>query len=107
FVTPVREISARGAEAYPLLIHVELELIVGAHVHDEVRGLLRKVNYFAKAQHDRVALRSVRMSDPLRAPHLLLKFGRVLGFGAERREVKIDQPNRENRGPSSSHDDSF
>ena len=64
------EIAAAGTASYSLLIYVEDELIVCAHVHAKRLRRLRKVNCFAEVQHYFISLRSVGSGDPLGGPEL-------------------------------------
>jgi hypothetical protein len=64
------QIASRWAGVHALLIHIENELIVRAHVHDKVLWLLRKLDQLPEVQYRLVALWAVWGGDPLGAPHL-------------------------------------
>ena len=71
-ISPMTQIASRWAKAHELLINIQNELIVRAHVQDKVLRLLRKLNELPKMQYRLVPLWALRGGDPLGAPHLFL-----------------------------------
>jgi len=78
FIFPMSQIAPRRAGAYALLVHIKYELIVRAHVHQKMLRRLRQLEDFSEVQYRHVALRTIRRSDPFRAPHFFWNFRREL-----------------------------
>jgi hypothetical protein len=76
------QVAPRWTGAHPLLVHVQHELIVGTHVHDEVLRPLRKFDDLVEVQDDLIPLRGIGRGDPLRTPQVNQQFGRKLCDGA-------------------------
>jgi len=75
----VRQIAASRSSSHALLIHVEKELIVRADVHNKALWWLLQFEHFAKVEYERVALGSIRTSDPLRGLGFVQKIRSNLG----------------------------
>jgi hypothetical protein len=69
------QIPERRPRADALLIHVQEELVIGADMHQKMRGCLRQLQDFAEMEHEGIALRRVRTRDPLSTPRLVEKVG--------------------------------
>ena len=86
------QIASRWAKAHELLINIQNELIVRAHVQGKVLRLLRKLNELPKVQYRLVTLWALRGGDPLGAPHL---FSNISGKLCPRNS-QVDQPEYRN-----------
>lgn len=74
----MREITAARAIPDTLLVHIEDELIVSAHVYIKVLRSTRDLDNFSEVKHDFVSLRSMRRRDPFRLPELGPSLRRIL-----------------------------
>src|SRR5277367_1153475 len=87
FKPPMGQVAAGRASSYTFLIHIKQKLIVGADMHDEVLRRLLQFHDLAEMKHERIALRPVRTSNPLRRPGFVQqvrinwKVGLICGIG--------------------------
>ena len=70
FKSPVGEISESGTGADTLLIYVQEKLVIGADVHEKMRGCLRQVEDLAEMKDESIAFGGVGTGNPLGGPGL-------------------------------------
>jgi hypothetical protein len=72
------EVAAARAAAYAMLVYVQKELIVSAHVYVEVLRRRVELDHLSEVQYDLISGGGIRSGNPLRSPLCARAIGRSL-----------------------------